>query len=209
MKCLLISGSPEYDAELILSQAKVNDLVICADSGYSHAKLSGVKPDLVIGDLDSCFEEIGSDVELIRLNTDKDFTDTLVCADKAIENGCDDITILSATGGRLDHTLANLYLLDYIEKKGSRGVILSKKERIELISKGKARFSGYNGLTFSLFPFGCESAILSVRGARYGLENYELKSSLPVGVSNVFDSDNCVIEVKDGAVLIIINLGAV
>ncbi len=205
MKCLIIAGSPEFDAELIKEQSNGADLIICADRGYSHAKKSGVTPDIVIGDFDSCEDEISGSFEVVRLNTDKDFTDTLVCADKAIERGCDEIIILSATGGRLDHTLANLYLLSYISDKCEKALIVSKKERIELLSSGKNAFSGLNGLTFSLFPFGCDSVTLSVKGAEYELEGYRLKSSLPVGVSNVFSSDYCEIEVSGGSALIIIN----
>ncbi len=205
MNCVIIAGSPECDVQLIREHALNCDLLICADRGYSHAKRAGIIPDIVIGDFDSCGDEIDSGLEVVKLNTDKDFTDTLICADKAIEYGCDEITILSALGGRLDHTLANLYLLSYINSKGGRGVLLSEKERIELLAQGKHWFDNLNGLTFSLFPFGCESAVLSVKGAEYELDNYRLKSEIPIGVSNVFSSDCCDIEVSEGAVIIIIN----
>ena len=205
MRCLIIAGSPEYDAELIRAQAKLHDLVICADRGYSHAKAAGIAPDIVIGDFDSYTDEVDCP-EIIRLNTDKDFTDTLISADKAIEKGCDQITVLSATGGRLDHTLANIFLLEYISKKGVAGALLSNKERIELLGRGEHLFSGYDGMTFSLFPLGCESVSLSVRGARWELDNYRLKSSVPIGVSNVFKDGECSIRVTDGTAVIIINL---
>ena len=205
MNCVIISGSPECDVRLIREQALSCDLLICADRGYSHAKRAGVVPDIVIGDFDSCGDEICGGIETVKLNTDKDFTDTLVCAGKALESGCKDITILSSTGGRLDHTLANFYLLSYINSRGGRGVLLSARERIELLPKGKYWFDDLKGLTFSLFPFGCESAVLSVKGARYELDNYTLKSEVPIGVSNVFSSEQCEINVSSGAVIIIIN----
>ena len=205
MKCVIIAGSPECDVRLIREQASNCDLLICADRGYSHAKQAGVTPDIVIGDFDSCRDEVDGDFEVIKLNTDKDFTDSLVCADKAFEYGCKDITILSALGGRLDHTLANFYLLSYINSKGGRGLLLSANERIELMTNGTYWFDGLNGLTFSMFPFGCNSAVLSVKGAEYELEAYTLKSEMPIGVSNVFSSNHCRIEVSEGAVIIIIN----
>ena len=71
--------------------------------------------------------------------------------------------------------------------------------------KGSFWFDDLKGLTFSLFPFGCESAVLSVKGARYELDNYTLKSEVPIGVSNVFSSERCEIKVSSGAVIIIIN----
>lgn len=206
MNCLIIAGAPEFDIELIKERSQKSDLIICADKGYSYARRAGVTPDIVIGDFDSCTDEISGDFEIIKLNADKDFTDTLICADKALEKGCKDITILSAVGGRLDHTLANLYLLSYISDNGGRGVLLSKKERIELLTEGTTVFSGYNTLTFSLFPFGSDSVTLSLSGAKYELDDFCMKSSVPVGVSNIFDYDKCEIKITDGSALIIINL---
>lgn len=206
MKCTIISGSPECKLDFIKAQAEGSDLLICADKGYTYAKKAGLKPDIVIGDFDSCRDEVSGDFELIKLNTDKDFTDTHVCVDKAIELGYSEITILCATGGRLDHTLANLFLLDYAAEKGVKAVLLSKRERVELLTEGENVFGGYDSLTFSLFAFGCESVTLSINGARYELDGYELKSSLPIGVSNVFSGENCRIDVKNGKALMVINL---
>lgn len=206
MNCLIIAGAPEYDIDLIKEQSQKSDLIICADKGYTYAKIAGVKPDIVIGDFDSCTDEVSGDFETVKLNTDKDFTDTHICVDKALETGCKEITILFAVGGRLDHTLANLYLLGYIANKGGRGVLLSKKERIELLTKGKTVFSGMGSLTFSVFPFGCDRVTLSIKGAKYELDDYIMKSNVPIGVSNLFDSDDCEIEITDGRALVIINL---
>ena len=88
MKCLIIAGAPEYDIDLIKEQSQNNDLIICADKGYSYAKSAGVKPDIVIGDFDSFTDTVSGDFEILRFNTDKDFTDTHICVDKALEKGC-------------------------------------------------------------------------------------------------------------------------
>lgn len=210
MKCVMISGSPEYDIDFIKAAASDGGYLICADSGYDTAVKAGLKPDLVIGDFDSAAGMPDGGFEIIRLNTDKDYTDTLVCAQNALQRGYDEITILAATGGRLDHTLANLYALDHIAENGGSAAILSEKERIELMASGKERvFKGFKGKTFSLFPFGCESAVLSVRGAEYELNGYELKSSVPIGVSNVFSGEECRITVSKGKALIVINTGEI
>lgn len=205
MKCVIISGSPECDIDFIESAAKGCDYLMCADMGYSHAKKAWLNPDFVAGDFDSCKDEVEGDFELLRLSTDKDFTDTHVCVQNALEKGYKDITILAATGGRLDHSIANLYLLEYIASNGGRGVILSEKERVELLCEGKSAFPGLNGLTFSLFPFGCGSVTLSIKGAEYELSDYTLKSEMPIGVSNVFSGNLCEINISQGKALIIIN----
>ena len=203
MNCLIIAGSPDCDVELIRDEALSCDLLICADRGYSHAKRAGVMPDIVIGDFDSCRDEVAGDFETVKLNTDKDFTDTFVCAEKALEYGCKEITILSALGGRLDHTLANFYLLSFINSKGGRAVLLSAKERIELMPKGSFWFDDLKGLTFSLFPFGCESVTLSYSGAKYPLSRGTLRHALAVGLSNIFVENEASVTVHAGTALMI------
>lgn len=205
MKCLIIAGAPDYDIDLIKEQSENNDLIICADKGYSYAKSAGVKPDIVIGDFDSFTGTVSGDFEILRFNTDKDYTDTHICVDKALEKGCKEITIVSAIGGRLDHTLGNLCLLGYIADKGGRGVLLSNKERVELLTQGATEFCGMDTLTFSVVPFGCESAVLSIKGAKYCVDDFDMKCCPPMGVSNIFDSDKCVIDIKSGRALVIIN----
>ena len=83
MNCLIIAGAPEYDIDLIKEQSQKSDLIICADKGYTYAKIAGVKPDIVIGDFDSCTDEVSGDFETVKLNTDKDFTDTHICVTRS------------------------------------------------------------------------------------------------------------------------------
>ena len=83
--------------------------------------------------------------------------------------------------------------------------MLSPQEEIRLLDKGLHRFKNRGGLTFSLFPFGCEAAVLSIRGAHYPLESGTLRSGVPIGVSNVFEGESCELEIESGRVLMIVN----
>lgn len=208
MKCFIIAGSPDTDTEFIAANAGKYDLIICADKGYYYARKAGVMPDVVIGDFDSFTGELPSDCEVIRLNVRKNDTDTAVCADVALERGCTEISVAGATGGRLDHTYANLCLLEYILSKDARGELVSFDERIMLLKEGSFAFDGLRGKTFSVFPFGCDTAVASICGAEYPVEDFKFYSGITRGLSNVF-SDNCKITVKSGKLLLIINLNEV
>lgn len=206
MRCVIIAGSPETKHEFIKQTVQDSDFVICADGGYAFAKLAGIKPDMIVGDFDSLKENITSDCEVMSLNPHKDDTDTFHSIDLAFERGFSEFLLLGALGGRTDHSFANICALEYISELGGRGVLLSEKERIEFLSAGEYCFDGFCGKTFSLFPFGCDSVCVSYNGAEYPLDRYRVKSSVPLGISNVFVSDKSKIKIYDGNAILIINL---
>lgn len=206
MRCLLISGSPDTDSGFIKTQYRPDDFVVCADKGYEFAVNAQIKPDLIIGDFDSCNIQLPQDTEIITLKPQKDDTDTLSALKEAIKSGCDDFLILGALGGRLDHTLANLSLLLFLEQNNYNAEIKSENETVRLISNSFCLFENVRGKTFSVFPFACESAVVSYDGEiAYPARDLLIKSDFPVGISNIFLEDKCKITVKDGSCIIIIN----
>lgn len=205
MRCAIISGSPDCNVSFIKSAVKQDDYIVCADKGYQYAVKADIKPDLVVGDFDSCEIEVNGDFELITLQTHKDDTDTMHAVDVALKKGYDEFLLLGATGGRFDHTFANISVLQYIHQKGAIGQIVSENEAIEYISVGKRTFENLKGVTFSVFPFGCPKVCLSITGAEYPLNKGYLVSSFPMGISNVFNSNFSIIEIYDGNAIIVFN----
>ena len=55
----------------------------------------------------------------MRLRPEKDDTDTQGCLREVFRRGCTEATLVCATGGRIDHMLANLSLLE--ELSGAKG----------------------------------------------------------------------------------------
>lgn len=205
MRCVIISGSPAYNISFIQSVIEKSDFIICADKGYQYAVEAGITPDLVVGDFDSCDIEANGDFEVISLQTHKDDTDTMHAVDVALERGYDDFLLLCALGGRFDHTFANVSVLQYIHQNGAKGIIATENEVIEYLPVGKKVFENRDGITFSVFPFGCQRICLSISGAEYPLNNEYLYSSIPMGISNVFRGNLSSIEIYDGNAIIILN----
>ena len=204
MHCFIIAGSPEASVSFIKSKINSN-FVICADRGYAFAKAAGISPSLIVGDFDSCGLELPDNCEVVTLPTEKDDTDTAHAVDLALERGYDEITILGAIGGRLDHSLANLCLLEYISSRGGRGELLSEKERIVYLKEGEYSFDSLKGLTFSLFPFGCSQVVVEYIGAKYSDGVYCLTNKKPQGVSNIFSENHSEVKIYRGAAVLIIN----
>src|SRR4051812_39201193 len=92
-------------------------LVIGADSGLDHAVEAGLRPSVLIGDLDSVSAggrmwAYAHDVAIEEFAVDKDVTDTgLALAAAADAADATDLLLLGGTGDRLDHTLGALIAL--------------------------------------------------------------------------------------------------
>ena len=91
---------------------KENDFVIAADGGFEKIHQLGIEPDLVIGDFDSLgYVPVGDNVEKHKVM--KNETDMMICVKTALHKGFNNIVIFGGTGGRIDHTFANIQTLLY------------------------------------------------------------------------------------------------
>jgi len=108
-----------------------NRLLICCDGGARHLGASGFLPDVIVGDMDSIdplqkahYEHQG--VEMIRHPANKDFTDTALALEYALSMKPRSIQIWGALGGRMDHAMANVYLLIRGKRSGVKTCLLDE-----------------------------------------------------------------------------------
>ncbi len=180
-----------------------SDLVIAADGGYDSLTKAGIRCDLLIGDLDS-ITEVPTGVEIIRYPVKKDETDMMLAYLAGAERGYADFEIHGATGGRQDHTFANYCLLLYMSERGHRGSILCDTGATLLLKNGSIEIAGECGKHFSAFAFGGEAVGVTIRGLEYECEGVTLTPEFPLAVSNRFIGKVGYIEVKRGALLLMI-----
>ena len=183
--------------------------VICADSGYKHAKKLKIKPDVIVGDFDSYGGELPKDCEIIRTVPEKDDTDTLMAVKIAIERGYDLIYLYGALGGeRFDHAFANIQTMLYAREHGANIIILGNGFiGIQGAEEGEAMYCDerdrWGCRYLSVFALTETVKIKSFRGVKYPLENYEMKASYPIGVSNEIIGGQAYLEIESGLALII------
>ncbi len=111
---VLVGGPLEMVPTELILQRK-DEKWIGVDRGALRLLRWGIKPVLAIGDFDSVTgdELQGLEGKITRIKTyppEKDYTDTQLGVKFAIQEQADEIEIFGATGGRLDHLLANLFL---------------------------------------------------------------------------------------------------
>ena len=212
-KAIVVSGG-ELDEELTVSiLARQEDrCVIGVDKGMEFLYQHQFMPDYIVGDFDSVREEIRdyykneAHVPVREYNPVKDASDTEMAIRLAMTLGSKDITILGATGGRIDHLWANVQSLMIPFKAGIEAKIVDRQNMITIIGGGEThiRKSEAFGPYFSVFPLGEEIFGFNISGAKYPLKNHILRPYDSLCVSNQIadDSDEAVISFAMGHVIL-------
>lgn len=201
MKRGIIFAGGEFSTDTDIKDILTNDSVIlCADSGYDNALLCGICPDVIIGDMDSVQNKLPDGVRQIKLNPEKDDTDTQACIDFLADEGCGEIILLGALGGRIDHQMANIMLTIYAAKKGVKLVIKDGKTEMFAV-ENSAKIKGEAGDWLSLIPILGDVEGVSLSGLKYTLENARLEAGKTVGISNEFVNETAEISLKKGLIL--------
>ena len=197
--CYLV-GAGDFQRSFTRS---ASDIIIAADGGYDSLLKFGITPDVLIGDFDSINADIPTDIDTVKLPKEKDETDMFLAYLEGVKRGYSEFVMLGATGGRLDHTFANLSLLLYARERGHRVRIVDGQSEIICIKNEAVELKGNVGDTLSVFAFGTQSLGVCIKGAKYEVEGATLSPSFPLGVSNEFLEGAARISVDDGALLII------
>ena len=197
-RCVIISGGERR----AITGIEPGDFVIACDRGYQYAAADGIKPDLVVSDFDSYGGSIAPDIPVRRLPVEKDDTDTMSAVRYACAEGFDEVRILCALGGRLDHTLANLQTLVFAVEHGVRASIESPDTRVIALKDETRRFPKREGFSLSVFAVS-DRCRASIRGAKYELDGAILTNVFPLGASNEWAADEAEITVHEGVVLVV------
>ncbi len=197
-RCVIISGSPEFQEMAI----DPSDYLIACDDGFRHCLEWNLKPDLVVGDFDSFKGVIPEDIEQIRFKAEKDDTDTMLAAKLALEKGYQNIVMLGALGGRLDHTIANFAVAASIAQQRKLCTMHGKSDSVYLVFDREVIIPREDKAYLSVFAYS-ESVMVTYEGLKYPLYKKVLTNQFPLGVSNEFCEEQAKILVEEGMACII------
>jgi thiamine pyrophosphokinase len=185
-----------------------DDLVIAADGGAVLARRLGVEPQVVIGDLDSLPSEVRAELEahgcqFVGHSARKDETDLELAIRHALERGADEIILLGAAGDRLDHTLANVFLLGLPELAKIKTSMVGSDSEIWLLrGGGELEVRGIPGDTVTLLPVGQDAVGVSSEGLEWPLDGDTLRFGPARGVSNVMTAPVARVSLRQGLLLV-------
>ncbi len=183
------------------------DYIIAADGAADWLLEQKVRFHLVVGDMDSissralaCLEKMGCEIR--RYPAEKDETDLELALWAATDYGPGEIMILGAWGGRIDHALANILLLNMPALSGIRTMIYDGISFVTLVRE-TAYIYGNQGDTLSLIPIGGDAAGISTDGLAYPLRGENLRLGPARGISNVLTADRARVHLEEGLLLVI------
>lgn len=215
-KVLIVSGGSLDDAfaRKYVSEQQFS-YVIAADAGmgffYRSAKQGMCKtPDLIVGDFDSADKEMleyfkkKREIEWRAFSSHKDNTDTEIAVLAAVEKGAEEVHILGGLGSRIDHSIANIYLLSILQEQGVSAYLADEKNRIRIIDKPTVlQKETQYGKYVSLIPFMGNVTGVTLEGFCYPLKDYDFNHCHSIGISNEMESDSAKIHLKSGKLLLI------
>ncbi|CAD7360047.1 MULTISPECIES: thiamine diphosphokinase [Staphylococcus] len=165
-----------------------------------------ITPVFAVGDFDSISsserEWIKSHIAIEPVPAEKADTDLALAVHQAVALGYDDIQIYGATGGRLDHFMGAMALLqnpDFVNKKI---VIIDKMNEIEYLTEGRYTIENNESFKYVSFPLGADQVKLSLKGFKYELDEVTLQRGSTLTISNEFIEDKGEVIVHEGAVFL-------
>lgn len=184
------------------------DLIVAADGGGHHCLRLGVKPQVLIGDLDSLpAPEVArlaaQGTQILRYPAQKDETDLELALLWAVDQGATHLDILAALGGRWDQSLANLFLAAHPRLRAASLVFHDGVQRLFLI-QSSAVIQGRPGDLVSLIPLDGPAEGITTTGLAYPLTNGRLPFGVSRGVSNQLTAPQATVQVRRGSLLCVV-----
>lgn len=184
-----------------------DDFLIAADGGLRHLQAMGLTPHLLIGDLDSVSPEDVADmtarhVPIQRFPPEKNETDIQLALLAALDAGYRQVILAAALGGRIDHTLGNLYLLTNPAIRDADVRLDDGRVEAFVIWEAGAVL-GQAGDLVSLLPVDAEARGVTTDGLVYPLRQETLLRHQGRGISNIMLNETAKITVEDGALFCI------
>ena len=179
------------------------DLLIAADGGAAHLVRMKLKPQVIIGDMDSLQEDPWNDDEnVLRIifPADKDRSDAELAVQWALEQGAAKVLLLGAWGGRIDHTLGNAVVL---LRHPGRVALWDEGVLVQALTAGQdTEIYTKQGAVVSMFPFEVSTRVKTT-GLKYRLDDKLLEHATH-GLSNTATGETCSVSVSQGMIILCI-----
>lgn len=195
----------------VIDRVPPSAIVLGVDSGFDLALAAGLKPNGLIGDLDSITPEgrawAEEHVTISSHPTDKNETDTELAVAFAVGMAPDRLTLIGG-GDRLDHTIAAIGALT------ARGVTSIPHldawwngQHVDVLhGPNRQTLSLRPDSTLSLLVLGRPCTGVTISGVRWPLDDVKLEPAVGLGVSNeVSDTDGTVSVAVSTGVLTVFN----
>lgn len=211
MTCVILGSAEIKNYEKISRFINPEDFIIACDGGLNHVEKLGLSPsavNLVVGDFDSHSKPTEQDfpsAQIIQLPCEKDDTDVFFAVKEALRRGFKEFVLAGVIGQRFDHSLVNISVLQFLQKNGATGVIYDDYSKMQLVVAGAEPVLIPE--TYSYFSLMCIAGDVSgvtIKNAKYPLEDATITSDYQYGVSNeVLPGQTAEVTLEKGVLLLV------
>ncbi|UHP09297.1 thiamine diphosphokinase [Listeria marthii] len=180
----IMVGGPASEIPDLAQYTNAEISWVGVDRGAKRLLDRGIIPTIAMGDFDSLTTEELADLktkvdEVLEFPAEKDETDTEIGLSWAMEQEPDKIRIFGATGGRLDHLLANLMMLTKPRFLAAVPVVelIDRYNYIKMYTPGNYRIEKLADKKYVAFTTMKDVTGLTLKGFAYPLDN----ATYPVG----------------------------
>lgn len=206
-RAILVGASKDLKSSKFLNNY-INDFLVAMDGGYYHYLNENIEPDLFVGDFDTLDKDkLNNPKKTISLSTIKDDTDTIQAIKYCLSIGINEFLMYGCLNGKIEHTIANIQTLSFLKEHNAKGYLIDEENDkvLFLLHNDEIKFDISTGL-ISVFSFSPISKGVTISNMKYCVNEAQLTSSFPLGVSNEFvENKNGYIKVNDGTLLIVTN----
>lgn len=176
--------------------------IVAADGGMKHLDVLGIKPDTLVGDMDSISGDLllaaqdDPSIEVVEFSTRKNMTDSEIAVQTALSHGCDRLLFIGASGNRPDHVLANQMMAASIADRGIPCILTDGITFIYTITAGNSPFSypledlQADSDVISIIPVKGDISNLSIHNLEYPLDKQLVNFGSTRAVSNAIHKNS-------------------
>ena len=205
--CIVTGGtlSAEYLSKVLCRLE--NPLLIVVDGALEVTHRLGLVPDYIVGDFDTVDQRLLAYYEesiIFRHPPEKDQTDTELAIETALGAQCSRLVFLGATGSRLDHSLANIFLLQGLLEQGIEAELWNENNKLYLKNKGFVlKRKEACGDYLSLLPLSDTVEGVTLSGFKYPVQNLTFYRERTLGISNEITEEEAVVEFCKGIFIVV------
>lgn len=207
----ILAGGPVELLPNLNEYKQENEVWVGVDRGVFTLINKNITPQIAFGDFDSVTKQelmiIEENVENLKIyKPEKNETDMELALNWAIEQRPDLIRVFGASGGRLDHFLANVQLLvkPLMEENIVKIFLIDKQNIISLKGPGSYKIKMRSDKKYiSFVPLTLSVKGLTLEGFKYPLKNRHISIGSTLCISNELVSDNGTFSFSEGILLVI------
>lgn len=206
-----MAGGPQNYIPDLSDYMGIDSIWIGVDRGVLYLLNRDIPVNAAFGDFDSVNEKELAEIlqhssTIKKFSPEKDETDMELALNWAVEKQPNTIRMFGATGGRLDHTIANIQLLlkKILEKQQIHIEIIDNQNIVYVVKEGQytlKREENYRYVSF--FPYSTNIVGLTLEGFKYPLKDYTIPVSSTLCISNELISEYGTFSFTKGILMIV------